>query len=117
MKTLTLTVNNRPGYLRQLLDSLRRNNVDGYDLLYCAVEPGCPEVLDVCKAIDFIPTHVHLNAERLGVRENPYQALRAVFDMGSDFNVYLEDDLLVSPDALDLANWYLEQDERFAFKP
>lgn len=111
MKTLTLTAWYRLEYLKQMLDSLRQNNLEGYDLLYCAIEPGRPEVADLCTSIDFIPTKVFVNPFQRGVRINPYSALEAVFHMGSDFNVYLEEDIVLSPDALDMANWYQGQAE------
>ena len=89
-KTISLTVHNRPAYLRQVLASLRDNNSLGY-VLNCQLEPGSPECLQICQAVDFMPSVVHLNQKRLGVRENPYQLLRRVFSSGSDFNVYLDE--------------------------
>jgi hypothetical protein len=43
-----------------------------------------------------------------GARDNMYNVLSHAFKLGSDFNVHLEDDFLLSPDAVDLANWYYE---------
>lgn len=105
MKTITLTATNRPHYLKILLDSLRANNLSGYTL-YCSVEPGDKEVFSMCSKINFVPTVITLNHRKRGVRDNPFKILSLVFDSGSDFNVYLEDDIILSPDALNLANWY-----------
>ena len=105
MKTITLIAYNRPHYLKRMLESLSRNNLEGYHL-YCGVEPNCQEVIDICKAIDFVPCMVHVNAVQMGITANALGVLDRAFDAGSEFNVYLEDDLLLAPDTLDLANWY-----------
>ncbi len=107
MRTITLTVNNRPDYLRQMLDSLKKNNLNGYTL-YCSVEPENLEVWKTCLSIDFVPTVIIRNSEKRGVRDNPFKILSTVFDNNSNFNIYLEDDIILSPDAFDLANWYFE---------
>lgn len=105
-KTCTITAFNRPHYLQQVLDTIRRNDTSGYTL-YCALEPGRPDVVKMCQEIDWMPCVVVENESRLGVRDNPYNILRYVFEeVGSDFNLYLEDDVAISPDAFDLANWY-----------
>jgi hypothetical protein len=49
---------------------------------------------------------VHRNVSRLGVRANPYNLLRTIFDSGVDNVLYAEDDLVLSPDATALSNWY-----------
>ena len=106
MKTITITAHNRPQYLKQVLESLKQNDLRGYDKLYCALEPGCPENVELCKKIDFIQKEIVVNSTKLGVRINPFNILSHVFDLGSDFNVYLEDDSILSPDAFTLANFY-----------
>lgn len=110
MKTITLTAYNRPDHLRQVIESLQKNNLTGYTL-YCFVEPGNQNVYRLCQGIQFVQKHVIVNHRRLGVKENPYQGLKFVFDHGSLFNVYLEDDVILAPDAFNLANWYASQME------
>lgn len=112
MKTITLPVATRPHYLKQMLDTLKENNLEGYKL-YIACEP-VREVINIARSIDFIETDVRYNSKVLGVRENPYRCIQQAFDDGSDFNVHLEDDIILSPDALDLANFYYE---KFKDKP
>jgi hypothetical protein len=108
MKTITITINNRPQYLKQVLDSLRKNDILSYDIMYCALEPGCEENIEICKSIDFIESRIFLNEEKKGVRLNPYFILDKVFNNGSEYNVYLEDDSILSPDAFELANFYYD---------
>jgi hypothetical protein len=105
MKTLTLVANNRLHYLSQMVESLKENNFDGYTL-YIGVEPDDESVVAYCQDLDFMPIHLTINAKRLGVGGNPLATISRAFDAGSEFNVALEDDLILSPDALDLANWF-----------
>lgn len=113
-KTITITAWNRPAYLRQVLDSLRANDCSGYEL-FVGVEPSdrAEEIVKIVEAVDWMPRTVIRNPVRLGVRGNPYTLLDRVFSRGSLLNIYLEDDVIVSPDAVRMANWYLEtQGER-----
>ena len=107
MKVITLPVATRPHYLKQMLNSLRDNNLDGWTL-YVNAEPN-QEVIDVIKAIDFIEVSLVINTERLGVRKNPFNVLNRAFENGAEFVLHLEDDLILSPDAVDLANWYYDE--------
>lgn len=106
MKTISITAFNRPEYLKRTLNTLSLNVLRGYDKLYCGIEPGNQEVFEICRDIKFIPTEIILNEEIYGVRKNPYKLLDRLFDDGSEFNVYLEDDIDLSPDAIELANFF-----------
>jgi hypothetical protein len=103
--------------LKRVLQSLSINDLSGYSKLYCAIEPGCDEVFELCRNIKFIPTELILNEEVLGVKRNPYELLNRLFEDGSDYNVYLEDDSILSPDAILLSNFFYDNfkhDEYFA---
>jgi len=108
-KTATLTVTNRPKYLRKALDACRRIDWSGFRL-YIGLEPLCDECAAICEAIDFVETEIIRNETCLGINDNPFNLLERAFADGSEYNVYLEDDVLVSPDILDMTNWYLQQD-------
>lgn len=105
MKAISLPVATRPHYLKQMLSTLKECNLNGYTL-YVNAEPN-QDVIDVVNDITFIETKLVVNKERLGVRRNPFNVLDRAFQ-DADFVVHLEDDLIVSPDALDLANWYYD---------
>jgi hypothetical protein len=105
VKTISLPVYKRPGRVKRLLETLRACKPDGYTL-YVSAEPGHQDVLDVIGSIDFMPFHVSINKERLGLNGNIKNALFAVMRAGSSFNVALEDDIVLAPDALQLADWY-----------
>lgn len=106
MKIITLPVATRPHYLKQMLNTLKQNNLDGWKL-YVNAEPN-KDVIDVINEIDFIETSLIVNSERLGVRHNPFNVLDRAFEDGAEFVFHIEDDLILSPDALDLANWYYD---------
>jgi hypothetical protein len=103
-----LTAYDRPRYLEPVLDAWAAvRGLDGWHLRV-AVEPSPvrDEVVDLVRA--FVGTTGHgdtevvLNPTRLGVLENPYAHLDALFRGGHGFVVRAEDDLLVSDDVLEL---------------
>ena len=49
-----------------------------------------------------------------GAKDNMFNVLNSAFEAGSTFNLHLEDDFLLAPDTVDLANWYYEN---FKSKP
>jgi GT2 family glycosyltransferase len=108
---MTMTACSRPNYLAETLDSLAANQHLDQFTLHFGVEPVSQEVLDICRAVDFMDTHIHVNSERLGVRENPYQLLTRTFAAGYEGVLYLEDDVVLSPDAVDLVLHYAKSPE------
>lgn len=108
---MTMTAATRPHYLENVLVSLANNSgLEDYTLHF-GVEPIIPDVLEVAKNVSFMKTNVHLNAKKLGVRDNPFQTLKRVFDSGVDGVLYLEDDVSLSSDAVNLATWYFSQQD------
>lgn len=108
MKTITMPVFNRPHYLERTIESLKKNNLIGYDILYINIDSKNKNVIDLCESIDFIKIDIQINKNTLGVRKNPYDVINKAFKNGSDFNFHIEDDCILSPDAFHLANWYYE---------
>lgn len=103
-----LTTFDRPHYLAPVLDAWARvRGLDGWHLRV-AVEPSDAreEVLALVDAFvrrtGHPDTEVVLNPTRLGVLENPYVHLDALFGAGHGFVVRAEDDLVVSDDVLEL---------------
>jgi hypothetical protein len=110
MKTITLTTWNRPDYTALALEALRNNDVSGYSLFVNA-EPGCELTIDTIRKIDFMPVSLCVNEEPLGINWNNRAAYDRAFSAGSLFNIAIEDDVLLSPDAIDLANWFYDNPE------
>lgn len=107
MKTITVTAWRRPQYLMQIVSDLAKNTCDDWRL-YCAIEPGNRQTLQVCQRINFVETVIIQNPKRLGVRDNPFSVLTRAFNDGSDVNIYLEEDITISQDVTSIADWYLE---------
>lgn len=112
---MTMTAFKRPDYLKTVLSSLSQNTgLEDYVLNF-GIEPGNNEVIDTCKGVSFMATDVVVNARRLGVRDNPYELLRRTFEGGADGVLYLEDDVVLSKDAVRLATWYLNHPRKNEF--
>jgi hypothetical protein len=111
---VAFTVNNRPWYLRQTLDSWAKvRGIADADLIFCC-EPGCPEAVNACRAVDFArTTMVHVNPQRRGVLANPWRALSLAFGLHPGFAVLAEEDLTVSTDTLEYFTWC----QRYASDP
>jgi hypothetical protein len=95
---------NRPDYTRQALAALRECRGIADALLLPRVEPGHEDVIALCRAVDFCEVQVTVNPVRLGVNRNAVTALQTGF-AHSDFVIYVEDDILLSPDALEFYAW------------
>lgn len=107
IRTITTPVCSRPKLFREMLNSLRKNNTNGF-VLHVGIEPTpqADEMEALVRSIDWIETKAWINPRRLGVNWNNHALLDRVFSSGSVFNVYLEEDILLAPDAFDLARWY-----------
>ena len=111
MKTITFPVGYRPQYLTQFLACLEKQNLDGYTI-FCSAEKcaACIRVLKDSK-LDLNIIYKQDSCgyqDHSGAKNNMFNALNAAFEAGSTFNLHLEDDFLLSPDTVDLANWYYE---------
>src|SRR5215203_2670680 len=104
--SITITANNRPHYLSRSLEALSRASGVGNWHLYIGLEPGNDACAEVCRSIRFMPCTILYNETALGIRGNPYNVLRHAFEQGSELNIHLEDDIIVSPDVCELAQWY-----------
>lgn len=115
-KTATMVAWNRPEYFEPVIESLSKN--DWYDYkLFIQLEPSEPDIqqkmLDICKSIDFVPTDVHVNRTQLGVNFNNYYLIeRMIKEEGSEFNIHLEEDVKLSPDAIKMAEWFYNYEKR-----
>lgn len=110
---MAMTAFRRPGYFREVLFTLANNTgLEDY-VLHFGLEPVTPEVLEVARSVQFMPTVLTINSHSLGVTENPYELLKRVFETTDVPAVlYLEDDVILAPDAVRLATWYFQHPER-----
>ena len=103
---MTMTAFRRPDYLKTVLESLEKNKGTDDYVLHFGVEPVDEKVINMCKNVSFMQKVVTVNTTRLGVLRNPFELLRRTFDTGVDGVLYLEDDVILSQDAVQMATWY-----------
>lgn len=117
MITITLPIIPRPirwPYLQIMLSTLFRNDLSGFKF-FINVEPPWDynssntfaKMMNLLESSS-LAMDVKVNDKRLGLDQNTHGVISRAFDAGSDFNLHIEDDLVFSPDALDLARWYHE---------
>ena len=101
------TVNNRPHYLREALESWREVRGAGQVAALFSCEPGCPEAERVCAGVDFFERQTMiLQPEHRGVLLNPKLVLdHAFLTAGTDFAILTEEDMVVSTDILEYFAW------------
>ncbi|MCW8842613.1 MAG: hypothetical protein OQK00_04275 [Rhodobacteraceae bacterium] len=101
---------NRPRLFGEMLQSLVACGLEGWHV-FIALEPS-PQQADFTEiAASLLPPEsytITVNPNRLGVRENPRQAITRAFRAGSELNLCLEEDFRLAPDALLMAKWYQE---------
>lgn len=101
---------NRPAYLHECLRSLQ-SQMAGCPPVFLQVdgeggyEDDIKSVVANCYQLDITVT---VGRENQGVNRNTKAAIDRIWDEGYDWAVYLEDDLVLSPDAMDLACWYVD---------
>lgn len=116
MNTITLVAYNRPSYTAKVLNALVKcEDIWMYfDKLIISIDPGDDRVFELCEAaakdissMGLLDTHVCQNSFVAGVAGNPQLALQRAFEEHqSDFNLAIEDDAVLSPDAAKLADWF-----------
>jgi hypothetical protein len=108
LRTITATAYRRPHLLKAMLETLLANELSGWRILIqIDASPVADDMARMAESLlDGHDRDIAINSSRLGVRENPYRLLERVFAEGSALNLYLEEDLLLSPDATRLASWY-----------
>ena len=116
LRTISIAAYNRPDNLTWLLRDLKAQllPLDDYQL-HIRIDRGTRfEVMrEIAEAVDFIETHVTWPNARLGMNLNTFESIRWTFEeVSADFNVYLEEDYLLSPDAFNLVEWYIENGDR-----
>ncbi len=108
LRTITATAFRRPHLFKAMLETLLANELAGWRILI-QIDPS-PVAADIAEIAASLlvgqDLQVVVNPGRLGVRENPFRLLERAFEGGSALNLYLEEDLLLAPDATRLAGWF-----------
>lgn len=111
MKTsISISACNRPDYLIRVLGSIFANpgpippivvSIDKHK------DNGA--VIEVCEAF---PVQFSASEQKLGCNGNVRRAINMGFATGSGFNIHIEDDICITPDALEYITW---ASEKYAF--
>lgn len=115
-KTITVAAYNRPALLAKLLKSLegQLHSLADYKL-YIRIDAGgnlFEDVRRVALGVDFVDTEISYPEENEGCIVNTYKLMEWVFEEEEvDWNVYLEDDFLLSLDTFNLVEWYIKHSE------
>lgn len=110
-KAIAITAFKRPHSLKELLESLcRNNNLDEWTILI-QLEPS--QKTDNCIAISKqilrgYNYEIRINKSVKGVRKNTFDIVKSTFNKGANLVLYLEEDLVVSPDTLEMCTWYYD---------
>lgn len=101
MKTITIAVNDRPEYLQQVLASIKEAKGSERWTICLSLEP-CEEIRALIDRLK-IQAVVSCNMFKKGCDGNTFASAELAFSFGSEFNLYLEDDVVISKDALVMA--------------
>jgi len=109
---ITITACDRLQNLRMLIQSLanQTHNTPSRFQLYIHVEPISKPVIEFCKTVKMFNCKLKVHETQQGVNKNTFSCMeRALKHEGHLFNMYLEDDLMLSPDALCMYESYTER--------
>jgi tetratricopeptide (TPR) repeat protein len=108
IKSISITGYRRPKYFRQLLECLVENDLHGWKVeIQLEPSPYVGDYIGIAKELlSGYQCAISVNPYLLGVRLNPFALLSRLFEGGSDIVLYLEEDMVISRDAVELANWY-----------
>lgn len=109
MKTVTIAAYDRPECLKLLLESLSSQmlSLNEYEL-YIRVDAGGKHTAEVLRLARSAGAVVPRVERRGGINRNTYETMRWAFEVAkADYNVYLEDDFILSPDTFNLVEWYI----------
>ena len=109
VNTITMICWKRPAYLREAIASLERNNLSGISRILIGAEPfDNPEMTALLDALEKrtlwgTPVCVTRNPRLLGCDTNGFQTINRAFEAGSTFNIHVEEDVILSHDAIQFA--------------
>jgi len=112
MKSITVTITNRKEYLSRLLNSLEKiQDLQDWHI-YFSVEPVGEQLIPLLESWKYKNKTIIQRLTKQGVLHHPYVLLNEIFQK-SNLNIYLEEDIIVSPDITNLADFYLKHQNDF----
>lgn len=105
MKSISISLYNRPEYTKTLFDHLNNcAGIEDYKIIIC-VEPVNQEVINLAQNFRPEQTRVDINDELYGCQTNIFQCLAKGFSINPDFHIHLEDDTIPGKDCLKYFEW------------
>ncbi len=108
MNFICIPAFNRPDELQRTLQSIPRNKNWN---VYLAVEHNAPK--EVLQVVDQFRSRLDIicwkNGFQFGSRLNTFAVCQRAIEQGSEAVLSMDDDITLSPDALDLCEWYLRR--------
>jgi hypothetical protein len=108
LHTIAITAYRRPHLFAAMLKTLSANELAGWRIMI-GIEPSPAADEIVCLAEKLLRGQhfdLTINQVRLGIKKNPFQLIERAFDEGAQMVLYVEEDLLLSPDTTALALWF-----------
>lgn len=110
MKAICIPTNNRPELLTQCLGSIKAaKKNDGWTLVF-SCEPN-QAVAELISRLGNWPIYFNRNPVRFGCRLNTFMAAAFAHALEADVTLYLEDDCVISPDALVLVDEFIASEK------
>lgn len=104
MKTISISLYNRPQYTKVVLDHLDNCfDIENYKIFICC-EPINSEVINLAKSFRPQQTQLIINPRKLGCNINIYQSLSIGFQ-NNDYHIHIEDDTVPGKDFLLYCEW------------
>ena len=104
MKTLSISLYNRPKYTKQFLNHLEMcYGIEEYKI-FISCDPGNKEVEEMAKQFRPKQTSLVINGKRLGCNTNIFQSLAMGFAF-NDYHIHFEDDTIPGKDCLLYFEW------------
>ena len=110
MKAICICTTGRLDRVAECLNSLRDNRPEGWTL-FASMEPGHEAVHAAVRAVSFMPVVSWVNGRRLGPELNTFTAQWSAISEEAEAVLYFDDDMVLSPDAIELCDWYLDHNE------
>lgn len=113
MKAIAIAVYNRPRCFDLLIQSLKQQilPLDAY-LKIVSVDRGGNHFTEMVDMATSFADIVMSRKQHLGLNQNTFAPVREAFEVQeADQVVYLEEDFILSPDAFNLVEWYIDNTE------
>lgn len=109
MKIITMTAYNRPDYTQAVLNALSKcEGASSWVFMPC-VEPRNESVVSMIRKFDGCENRCTVNVRQLGLNRNTFQAIQRAVSLEPELIVHLEDDIVLSPDALVYFEWAIRE--------